>query len=63
MQEEVASPHSTLSSLVDYDPDDTLESQQTAATEITQPLNIAQGADTPGPSRVSQVRVLVLTFL
>ena len=37
---------SAMSSVVDFDPDDTMVSQQTAATEVTQPLR----------SRISQVR-------
>ena len=36
---------SAMSSVVDFDPDDTMVSQQTAATEVTQPLR----------SRISQV--------
>ena len=36
---------SAMSSVVDFDPDDTMVSQQTAATEMTQPLR----------SRISQV--------
>ena len=36
---------SAMSSVVDFDPDDTMVSQQTAATELTQPLR----------SRISQV--------
>lgn len=56
--EEAPSPHSTVSSLIDYDPDDTIESQQTAATEVTQPLNGGQATVAAGPSRARQVRVL-----
>ena len=37
---------SAVSSVVDFDPDDTMVSQQTAATEVTQPLR----------SRISQVK-------
>ncbi|CAD6590761.1 MAG: hypothetical protein ASARMPREDX12_004723 [Alectoria sarmentosa] len=39
---------SALSSVVDFDPDDTMVSQQTAATEVTQPLRsrISQHAET-----------------
>lgn len=29
---------SAVSSVIDFDPDDTMASQQTAATEVTQPL-------------------------
>lgn len=36
---------SAVSSVIDFDPDDTMVSQQTAATEVTQPLR----------SRISQV--------
>lgn len=36
---------SAMSSVIDFDPDDTMISQQTAATEVTQPLR----------SRISQV--------
>ena len=36
---------SAVSSVIDFDPDDTMVSQQTAATELTQPLR----------SRISQV--------
>ena len=36
---------SAMSSVIDFDPDDTMVSQQTAATEVTQPLR----------SRISQV--------
>ena len=36
---------SAMSSVIDFDPDDTMVSQQTAATEVTEPLR----------SRISQV--------
>ena len=36
---------SAVSSVIDFDPDDTMVSQQTAATEVTEPLR----------SRISQV--------
>lgn len=36
---------SAMSSVIDFDPDDSMVSQQTAATEVTQPLR----------SRISQV--------
>jgi hypothetical protein len=36
----------SMSSLIDFDPDETIASQQTTATELTQ----------PSPSRVSRVR-------
>lgn len=37
--------NSAVSSVIDFDPDDTMASQQTAATEVTQPLR----------SRISEV--------
>ena len=57
MPEEAPSPRSTASSMLDDDLDDTMESQQTAATEITQPLALGQVAIPAGPSRVSQVSI------
>lgn len=59
MPEEAPSPHSTVSSQNDYDPDDTIESQQTAATEVTQPLTDGQmTVAAAAPSQARQVRVL-----